>query len=289
MTQKFVIHPLLLLFLAIAARSQDVRFKSEVRLVEVHATVFDHHGNFVDGLQREQFRILDNGEPQNIIAFESNITSISCAVVIDTTGSMQNALPYVKNAVGHLIDSLRENDAVAIYGFNTSLRLLVDFTTDKTSAKRAVQYLRAAGQTALFDALSEVADVASQRKGKKAIIVFTDGADNASVLYKAAAENRSKQAGIPIYAIAEGDAEKDSQLRKILHSLAEQTGGKSYHVKKPREVLNVFNDVVNDLQHAYLLAYKPPRAGSVKLHPIQIAIDGSRDYRIRGRQSYWSE
>ncbi|MGI8746421.1 MAG: VWA domain-containing protein [Bryobacteraceae bacterium] len=209
------------------ATLQDARFTAEARLVEAHATVLDHHGSFIDGLQREQFRILDNGEPQEILAFESGVESISCSIVIDTTGSVQNALPYVKNATMHLIDALRADDSVAIYGFNTSLRRLSDFTTDKALAKRSVQYLRAAGQTALFDAISEVSDAASRRKGKKAIIVFTDGADNASVLYKAAAESRSRQAGLPIYAIAEGDAQKDSNLRKILRILAEQTGGKS--------------------------------------------------------------
>ena len=134
-----------------------------------------------------------------------------------------------------------------------------------------------------------MSDAASRRKGKKAIIVFTDGADNASVLYRAAAESRSRQAGVPIYAIAEGDAQKDSKLRKILRTLAEQTGGKAYEVKRPQDFQSVFNDVVSDLQHTYLLAYKPPLSGTVKLHPIEIAVQGIGNYKIRGRQSYWSD
>src|SRR5918912_514434 len=95
--------PLLVAFAA-AALPQVPTFKSEVRLIEVYATVLDHKGNYLKGLTRDSFEVLDNGAPQPIVAFESEASDLSCAILLDTTGSMEQALPEVKNAVVRFID-----------------------------------------------------------------------------------------------------------------------------------------------------------------------------------------
>ena len=264
----------------------DFVFKTDVRLVEVYASVFDHRGRYLDGLTRERFALADNGAAQPIVAFEGSTSEVSCAVLLDTTGSMALALPAVKNAVLRLIDEFRGNDWVAVYGFDTSIRTLQEFTRDKSTAKRAVLRTRAGGNTALFDAVARVASEISTRSGKKALIVFTDGADNASMLNIESAKVRAKKVGIPIYTVAQGDALASAVLVRELRNISDFTGGLSYTVRKPHEVENVFQDISSDLQHTYMLAYRPPAGSEKKWRSIQVSVQGLKQYRIRAREGY---
>jgi Ca-activated chloride channel homolog len=131
-----------------------------------------------------------------------------------------------------------------------------DFTIDKDSAKRGL-LTRAEGSTALFDALSEAAEEVSKRSGKKALIVFTDGDDNSSVLNANSAVTRAKKLGIPLYSVAEGDAMHSSKLKKILEDLSVNTGGIAYHVNKVDDIGKAFREIAGALRHLYMITYKP--------------------------------
>ena len=126
------------------AQAPEVTFRAEARLVEVYATVLDPKGRYMDGLQKTSFRVTDNGVPQRLLRFENTSGDFSCAIVLDTTGSMTKSFPIVRNAISRLIDELRERDWLAIYGFNTGLELLHDFSRDRADAKRALLRTRAA-------------------------------------------------------------------------------------------------------------------------------------------------
>lgn len=271
------------------AQSGPAVFRSDVRLVEVYATVFDHKGKYLDGLESRSFEVLDEGKPQPIVTFESNQAELSCAILLDTTGSMFRALPGVKNAVLRLVDQFRDNDSVAIYGFSASLEVLQDFTSDKKALRAAVLRTRAAGQTALFDAIAQTAQQIGQRKGKKVMIVFTDGDDNASVLNVNAALSRVKKLGIPVYSIAQGEAVSNAALSRGLKEISQITGGVPYTVKKPKEVEPVFADISEDLQHGYLLTYKPPAVQGFGWRKISLVLNGPKDYRVRSREGYLPE
>jgi VWFA-related protein len=274
---------------ALPAQDGMAVFRSDVRLVEVYATVFDHHGHYMDGLKGDRFELLDEGVPQPIVTFESNSASLSCAIVLDTTGSMFRALPAVKNAVMHLIDEFRPEDAVAIYSFSTSLQVLQDFTTDKSALKTAVLRTRAAGETALFDSISQAAAAIGRRNGKKSMIVFTDGDDNASVLNANTALARVKKLGIAIYTIGEGEAVTSPALSRGLKEISQVTGGVAYTVKKPKDVETVFQDISEDMQHGYMLTYKPPPVHGFGWRKIQLVLNGPKDTKIRAREGYLPE
>jgi Ca-activated chloride channel family protein len=264
-------------------------FRADARLVEVYATVRDNHGRYLDGLDKDRFQVLDNGEPQPLVAFESDSKKLSCAILIDTTGSMAGVLPMVKNSVVHLVDELREDDAVAVYSFSTSLNRLQDFTTDRGAAKQAILRTRAGGATALFDAISELALEIAPRSGKKAIVVFTDGADNASLLNARAAVQRAKKAGVPVFAIAEGEALTSKPLLNELKDAAEMTGGQPFQVHKASEIATVFQEISGDLQHMYMLVYKPPAVAEAKWRTIQLTVNGLKDAKIRAKEGYLPE
>jgi Ca-activated chloride channel homolog len=264
--------------------------KVQVRLVEVYASIHDKKGHFVDGLSRENFEVLEDGKPQQIAAFDSTTQSLSCAILLDTTGSMGEALPRVKNAMVKLIDELGPEDSVAIYTFDERLVIRQDFTIDKNAAKRAALRTRAEGATALFDALSEAAQELSRRSGKKVLILFTDGDDNSSALNASAAVARAKKAGVPLYTIAEGEATHSHNLRKLLDELSERTGGAAYEVKKPGEMEQVFHEISEDVRHLYMISYRPPEgANDGKWRKIDLLVKGPKDYRVRAKEGYFAE
>ncbi|HEY1342341.1 MAG TPA: VWA domain-containing protein [Bryobacteraceae bacterium] len=274
---------------AAAAQEGDVLFKSDVRLVEVYATVMDQKGKYLDGLTRDRFEVRDNGTPQPLAVFETESAGLSCAILMDTTGSMAHALSAVKNAAATLIDSLRPIDSVAIYSFSNSLRMLQDFTTDKAAAKRAMMRTRPAGETALFDSLSQLARDLARRTGKKAIVAFTDGADNVSGLNASAAIARARKSGLPIYAAALGDALKSPLLLDELKQIAQNTGGQAYRMEKPADILTVFEDISRDLKHTYLLAYRPPPTEEKSWRTIHVTVSGLKSGKIRAREGYLPE
>ncbi len=261
-------------------------YKADVRLVEVFATVLDQKGRRVSNLTRDSFEVYDNGVIQPIVSFETTAAELSCAILLDTTRSMADALPSLKNATASLIDQLRDKDWFAVYGFNTSLNRLHDFTRDKEAGKRVVMSMRPGGATALFDAISRVAGELSKRKGKKCIIVFTDGMDNSSYLNADAAVAQARKAGVPLYAVAQGEALKKAALIDLLDRIAQSTGGLRYTARRPNEIKKSFAAIWQDVMSTYMLTYAAPPAEGQKWRTIQVAIRSPHGLRARAKEGY---
>jgi VWFA-related protein len=264
-------------------------FKTGVHLVELYVTVVDEHGRYIDGLDQTKFEIRDEGSPQPIVSFGGISDPLSCAVLLDTTGSMQQVLPQVRSSILEFIDALGESDAIAICTFDTRLTIRQDFTTDKVAARRAVMRTRAAGSTALFDALAQTAHEIAPRAGKKAIVVFSDGEDNASALNASAAGKSLRKIGVPVYTIAEGEARASKKLTEILRDIARTTGGTASVVNKPSDIDAIFENISQDLRHSYLLVYKAPAVTESRWRTIEVALRESRKYRIRAKEGYFPD
>ncbi len=264
-------------------------FHTEARLVEVYASVFDKHNNPMPNLARDRFQILDNGQLQELASFEGSEDKVSCALLLDVTGSMQAFLPVLQKAIVGFVDELQEGQEVGLYTFTTSLRLAQPFTSDKKLLKQAAMRTRAGGGTALFDAVSNVTHDLEARKGKKALVLFTDGADNASALNAAGASRRARLSGVPIYAIAEGDALKDQALMKTLEALAADSGGLVFRLDHDNKIKEVFSAIVHDMNNTYLLSWKLPENAGQAWRPVKIAINGEKEARIRARQGYFPQ
>jgi Ca-activated chloride channel family protein len=264
----------------------DPVFRSDVRLVEVSASVFDKHGDPLPGLTRDRFQVLDNGAPQQIVSFEGVGDKVSCALLMDVTDSMDAFLPVLKNAAVRFADELPTDEEVGVYTFNTSVQLAQPFTSDKNLIKQAVLRARAHGSTALFDAISGVSRDLQLRKGKKAMILFTDGADNASTLTAHSASRRARLSGVPVYANAEGDALTDRGLLETLKTLATDSGGLVFRLDKANEIDDVFSAIARDLRNTYLVAWKLPESAGTAYRSIRISVTGVTGARIRARQGY---
>jgi len=269
--------------------STDAVFRASGRIVEVYATVTDGRGRYVDDLRAPQFTILEEGHPKPVFAFENHTSSVTVALLFDTTGSMEEALPPLKNAALRLLDDLRPDDTVAVYGFNDRVTELQEFTKDKVAAKRAVLRAHASGTTALYDALVSVIHDLSGRSGKKVIIVFTDGDDNASMLTSDTAVMRAKSRGIPIHTIAEGQALTNQTLIGELANVSHATGGTPFLIRTLADIGGVFQKVSEDLMHGYLLAFQPEPGEDRKWRKIQVVLSGPKGRVVRAREGFYPE
>ncbi len=275
--------------LAPAPPPNDPLFKADGRIVEVYTTVTDSRGRYVDDLAAGQFKILEEGNPKQVMAFENHNDPVSVALLFDTTGSMANTLPLLKAAAMQLVDDLRPTDSVAVYTFSDSVSENQPLTTDKDAAKRAIFKTHAMGNTALYDALVRVNRDLSSRGGKKFIIVFTDGSDNASMLTPAAPVERAKSTGIPIYTIAEGDALHEQQLIGELTRISQATGGSHFLIHRLSDIAPVFEKVSQDLMHGYLIAFQPSPGDTHEWRKIEVVPGGTKGLQVRAREGFYVE
>ena len=146
---------------------------------------------------------------------------------------------------------------------------------------------RAQGGTALFDAVSNVSRDLEARQGKKALVLFTDGADNASVLTASGGSRRTRLSGVPIYAIAEGDALREPKLLKTLEDLAADSGGIAFRLDKANKIGEVFSAIVRDLRSTYLLSWKAPDTVGQAWRAVKVSVTQPPEVRIRARQGYY--
>ena len=264
-------------------------FRVDSRLVEVSATVTDAGGRYVDDLAPTRFQVLEQGKPQPLTAFESSSSSLTCAILLDVSGSMEAAMPALKNAVLKLIDELRAGDSIAVYSFNESVNLLQDFTTDHRAAKRSVLKVYPDGMTALYDGLTRVARDLASHSGKKVIVVFTDGSDNSSALTVAAAVRRAKVIGVPVYSIAQGAALRFPDALQMLQGVSTSTGGLSFAIEEPGQIREVFESVAAAIKHGYLLTYRPDLSGVREWRTIEVRVSGAKGLKVRSRDGYYPE
>jgi VWFA-related protein len=269
--------------------SSETVFHASGRLVEVHATVTNPRERYVDNLTARQFVIREGGRPVPLRAFESDTAPSSCVLLLDTTASMEASLPALKGAAVKLLGALRPGDAVAVYSLTGGISELQPFTQDKEAAARAVWRAELGEMTALYDGLVRVTHDLSSRTGKKAIVVFTDGEDNMSTLGAELAIQRAKTAGIPIYTIGQGLALHNRVLLGELGSISKATGGLAFTIQSPAEIAVVFDRVMQDLLHGYLLGFQPPPTQDRAWRGIQVELRDLPAYKIRAREGYYPE
>jgi Ca-activated chloride channel family protein len=259
----------------------------DVRMIEVYAAVSDDRGRPVTNLQTGDFYVLEDNHPQQIRVFERQSSAITIALLVDTTGSMTGDLPRVKNAVARLLEAVKPEDNVGLFTFASGLNTLSNFSTDRNTTLNAIFKARAAGQTALFDSLALLSRQISRNAGKKAILLFTDGDDNSSVLSLEASIKSVQRTGVPIYAVLYGRALKDPSLFKSLERISISTGGFTFKVNDPREVAEAFARVGKDMQNIYLIGYQSDNDNQNDWHGIKVILPNHPKLKLRAKEGYW--
>jgi Ca-activated chloride channel family protein len=269
-------------------RTKGARFAHgvEVDLVPVAATVTDRGGRFVRGLTRADFRVLEDGVPQPVTHFIGEGTARELVVAVDMSGSMQEAMPVCRSSVKTFLGALRPDDQVTLLAFNDSVFTLAQRETDAAARQRAVDRLAAWGGTSLYDAVLRGLDVLERQRGRRALVLFSDGEDLSSHAAVADVERRVEVSAAPIYVIAQGRGTQEAELKRVLSRLSDVSGGRSFFTDRIEELDGVFAEITEDLANQYLLAYEPAKAerdGSWR--SIKVEVVG-QPHRVRARQGY---
>jgi Ca-activated chloride channel family protein len=283
---------------AAGAVTQDapLTFRSAVDVVRVSAIVRDHKGRFVRDLVAGDFEVLDGGVPRPIADFQSDQTGVSLALLFDVSGSMEAKLANAREAATHVLTWLDTRDEAAIFTFDTHLDEVSAFTTGLKVLPSAMSAVVPFGATSLHDAIAATARRVAAREGRRhAVVVLTDGSDNASRLTPAEVSGIASEIDVPVYIfgivpaidnpgqdIATVGADKSS-LAGALSDLAAWTGGHVFIASTPGQRSIAARQIVDELRHQYLIAFES--SGKPGWHPLVVRAR-TRDLTVRARSGY---
>jgi VWFA-related protein len=226
----------------------------DVQFVELYTTVLDREGRPVEGLGREIFRVFEDGVEQEILRFERvDDLSIHAAILLDISASMEESLGDARDAaLSFYQGTIAPRDRAALVTFNDRPNLQIQFTNDLTELAGGLAGLKAERGTALYDSVVFALYYFNGIKGQRALLVLSDGKDEASRFGFEETLEFSRRAGVTVYAIAL----RDDAAHKKLSKLAEATGGRSFLIQSAAELAPVYRQIEEELRSQYLIAYQ---------------------------------
>ena len=263
------------------------QFTGGVNLVEVYATVTDSQGEPVAGLTAADFGIREDGAAQIISAFAAGEFPLSIAIGLDRSFSMggrDNRLGLAKSAARTLIGALRPDDQLMVVAIGGETAIVAPLSTDRAAALSAIDRLDAWGTTPLYDAALAALDAIQTARGRRALVLLSDGADRYSDATAADLVDRARRHDVLIYPVALG-----SERPPVLAELAVATGGRSFFVRDPRTLTTTMTAIARELRSQYLLGYVPSRERPEEpsWHSIDVTVRRP-DVRVRARDGYVS-
>lgn len=262
----------------------------DVHFVELFTSVLDRRGRPVEGLAREDFRVLEDGEPQVIRRFETvTDVPIYAGLLLDTSASMSGELHTVVGAALRFFEQvLTPKDRAAVITFNDTHHLAVRFTHHADVLAGGVAGLVAEGETALYDSLIYSLYYFSGVQGKRALILISDGEDSKSQYRFDDALDYARRTGVAIYTIGLGlpAAEKDVQIK--LSHLASETGGRSFLIDGVKELEQVYATIEEELRSQYLLAYQSSNEGQdERFRTVAVELPGKPGLEAQTIRGYY--
>jgi Ca-activated chloride channel homolog len=268
-------------------------FKKEVDEVVLHATVADNKNHLVMNLDKGNFTVMENSQPQAITSFRHEDIPVAMGIVIDNSGSMREKRDKVNKAALNLVRSSNPQDQVFVVNFNDEYYLDQPFTNNVNLLKDALEKVEARGGTALYDAIVASADYEKKqaRLQKKVLFVVTDGEDNASqATLEKTVRWLQEENGPTVYAIGLLGEERARRARRALETIAERTGGMVFLPKTLDDVDEISRSVAHDIRSQYTIGYKPttPKSvGGYRTIHVEAHAKGYKQLAVRTRSGYY--
>lgn len=282
-------------------------------LVNLNVSVFNRTAsNSATTLQQKDFSILDNGVPQEITFFAASNAPFDLILLLDLSGSIGDKLDLIRKTSKRFVDAARPDDRIAIFTFAAEIRSVSGFTADHAVLKRSIDEIeRPIGGTNFWDALRFVLEHVANRSRaehrRSAVIVMTDGVDNAlPEVYgegsRATTFEQLLEAGrrtdtiiLPIYLETERDKGARGTppsafaiAREQLATLAEEGGNPLYRARKVKDLDGVYEQVIRDLGTVYSIGYRPSnRAREGLWHTVNVRVVGHTDLALRAKRGYY--
>ena len=275
---------------------QTPSFKAGVDLVRIAAVVRDRKGRFVQDLKSRDFEIFDDGRTRPISDLQSDIAPVSVAVLFDVSGSMEGRLVNAREAAMHVLSWLDARDEAAVFTFDTRLDQRTPFTAGMKALPDSMGTVVPFGATSLHDAIAQTAKRVGEREGRRrAVVVLTDGADNASHMKPEDVSAIASAIDVPIYIFgivgAIDNPSEDISTTSIersafigpLSDLAAWTGGNVFVASAPGQRSVAARQIIDELRHQYLIAFES--SGKPGWHPLVVRAR-NKDLTVRARSGY---
>lgn len=272
---------------------------------QVTLTVTDQNGRYVTGLQEGDFRVYVDGIGRSVkFLRQDQNTPVSVGILADTSGSMYTKLERLRVAIGQFILNLNSRDDVFLLAFSDRAFLLQPFTTNHYSAKSQLTLLHAYGRTALFETILDgLVMVEHGRYDKKALLVVTDGVDNASRATLAQVIEQARQRAVLIYSIGIGNPNSDSGAgitigpltfdalvnrvdSETLTALSIASGARTFLVRELNddEALRQYcQAIANELREQYTVGFVAPDPNRVSYRRLRVDVPGRPELSVRVR------
>jgi Ca-activated chloride channel homolog len=275
-----------------ASSQSAISVKTELVVLPVRVT--DVHGNFVSGLGRQDFRVFEDGRPQAITVFQRGDTAVTVGLVVDHSRSMGPELPDVAAAVSAFAQSSNAQDEMFVVDFNDQVWFQLlggkPFTNDATELEKAVRAVSARGRTSLYDAVAEgINHLRLGQWDKKALIIVSDGGDNASTHTYSQILAMAQQSQTLIYSIGLLGSEDQDENPDALKRLCKNTGGIAYFPGPTEHVRDISTQIARDLREQYTLGFSPEHAAdahSYRKIEVKVVAPGKGKLHVRTRPGY---
>ncbi len=259
----------------------------DVNLVELNVSVLDEAGRFAKGLAKEDFTVLEDGVPQSLSAFEfAESLPMALGLVLDGSGSMDKAMPLVKQAATEFVTNLvGEKDKGFVIEFRERPTLLAAMTSRRTDLIRAIGEARAGGATAFHDSIVLGLYQFRALAGKKALVVLTDGKDNHSSTDWPTLRRYARTAGVPIFVVGLDLGMFDVGLKSRLKEIAADTGGEVFFIGGAKELPEIYRKIETEVRSQYFLSYlteSRKKDDEFRLVEVRLGKPGLKAKTIRG-------
>ncbi|MGA8741496.1 MAG: VWA domain-containing protein [Terracidiphilus sp.] len=298
--------------------SQDdpMHLRMNVVLVQLNIAVTDNHGNYVTGLHPSDFSVSEDNIPQNISTFEESragrgametarpnqasnadpssqlaipkITTANLFILFDTSNYMYRSFVFAQDAIADFIRSMDGSSRIAFYSYSRNLLRATGLTSDPFQVINGVRSSVAGDDAALYNSLLLTVKDAAPLKGRKAIVVFSNGPDNASSVPPEDVSELAESTGTIIYILSTRKAQDDPQSAAAFERVSKASGGKAYFAKDWRQEKNAFASIQEDLVHLYTLSYYPQANPNRGWRSIKVKLVGKelQKYHTRTRDGY---
>lgn len=269
-------------------------YRSDARLVLLHASVVDKNGRLVTNIPQSAFKILEDGVEQPLKLFRREDVPVSMGIIVDNSGSMSAKRSRVAAAALELVKQSNPDDEVFIVNFNDDTHFDQPLTNDVKKLQSGLARMEARGGTAMRDALSHSIDYVKRngRRDKKVLVVITDGNDNSSNISLEQLLRKSHDSEVLIYALgllSEEEARDARAARKALKALTEASGGLDYYPKSLGDVEEITPRVAREIRNQYILGYTSSnQAMDGSFRQIKVVVNGFGRPTVRTRNGYYA-
>jgi len=286
--------PSLVLERSPAGMDAQTKIAASANLVLLPVKVTDAHGTFVSHLKMEDFRVFEDGQLQKLTVFEEGDTPVTVGLIVDHSRSMGAKLPDVVAAVTSFAHSSNSQDEMFVVDFNDDVLIELmrgkAFSNDAKELAEALRAVSARGRTALYDAVSEgLHHLQYGHLEKKALIIVSDGGDNASHLKYSQVLAQARQSRALIYSIALVGSDNEEENPGLLRRLCKDTGGIAYFPRAGESVTDVSTQIARDLREQYALGYAPQnmkRVDAFRKIEVKVGAPGRGRLHVRTRKGY---